>query len=163
MKPSTKYIFVIDTEQYAGNFERDLCAWITGCVGECEVGEEYAKKVPPEVVAKFEDILEHRPDEHGVCRPCEIWETPGWYNDGKGNHFKGEGEYPAYLSVAIFLHKIPAMETLETMRRRANAFNEARKEIEEAWNNSPITITQFRLLEEKITIDPMSAWYPDTP
>lgn len=38
------YIFIIDTDEYSGNFERDLCGYITGCVGDCEVGQEYADK-----------------------------------------------------------------------------------------------------------------------
>src|ERR1700723_2670348 len=102
MKPKTSYIFVIDTEQYSGKFERELCAWITGQVGECGVGITLAEYVPRHVYELFEEALVHRPDDHGCARPCEVWETPGWYNDGKGNHFRGEGKYTAYLSVAIF-------------------------------------------------------------
>ncbi len=31
------YLFVIDTDTYAGNFEREMCAYVTGQIGECEV------------------------------------------------------------------------------------------------------------------------------
>jgi hypothetical protein len=34
------YVFIIDTEQYAGNFEREMCAYCTGILGDCEVGED---------------------------------------------------------------------------------------------------------------------------
>jgi len=37
------FIFVIDTDTYAGNFERPMCAYMTGRVGECGVGEEFAE------------------------------------------------------------------------------------------------------------------------
>ncbi|KKK83825.1 hypothetical protein LCGC14_2789530, partial [marine sediment metagenome] len=35
---SDSWIFIIDTDSYAGNFEREMCAYITGRVGECGVG-----------------------------------------------------------------------------------------------------------------------------
>jgi len=37
------YKFIIDTDQYAGNFEREMCAYLTGTVGECGVGDEFAE------------------------------------------------------------------------------------------------------------------------
>ncbi len=36
------YLFVIDTDTYAGSFEREICAYVTGQIGECEVGKEEA-------------------------------------------------------------------------------------------------------------------------
>ena len=36
------YGFIVDTDSYAGNFEREMCAYMTGHIGECSVGEEYA-------------------------------------------------------------------------------------------------------------------------
>ena len=80
-----KWIFVIDTDSYAGNFERDMCAYITGVLGDCEVGDEFAKiylKETGEEESQFTEILEQRPDEHGCCRPCSCWETKGWLWDG---------------------------------------------------------------------------------
>lgn len=88
------YLFVIDTNRYAGNFEREMCAYITGQIGECEVGEEQAKLAKqeiPEVVAKLEELIESVPDEHGCHRPCSIFPTPGWFNHGMGGHFQ-EGQ-----------------------------------------------------------------------
>ena len=35
----TKY-FVVDTDTYAGNFEREMCAFMTGITGACGVGKE---------------------------------------------------------------------------------------------------------------------------
>lgn len=41
--PNQEWIFVVDTEQYAGNFERGMCAFMTGMLGECGVGSEEAR------------------------------------------------------------------------------------------------------------------------
>ena len=85
-----KFAFVVDTEQYAGNFERELCAYATGVVGECQVGEDeaslYAQEQPGD--NPFEDIILRLPDEHGCHRPVLTWPTPGWFNDGMGGHFR---------------------------------------------------------------------------
>ena len=37
-------MIIIDTDTYAGNFERELCAYVTGIVRDCEVGIEIAEK-----------------------------------------------------------------------------------------------------------------------
>ena len=80
---STK-IFVIDTDTYAGSFERELTAYITGQIGECGVGEEEQKMALKELpeVAKlwFEDNVRQVPDDGGCHRPTTIWSTPGWFS-----------------------------------------------------------------------------------
>ena len=81
-----KTIFVIDTDSYAGNFERDMCAYITGCIGECEVGEEFAQlylQETGEKYSQFDVLLEHRPDDEGCCRPTYMYHTKGWLYDGE--------------------------------------------------------------------------------
>lgn len=152
-------MFIVDTEQYAGNFERELTAWITGAVGECEVGREFAniaeKELPLDTRKWFEMNVTNCPDDRGCYRPTSLWETPGWYNNGSGKEFKVEpGEnppkkgYPAYLSVAIFLDEEPPPEIVEVMKERARSFNQrpGRRE----WDRD-ITVTGFRLIEQKVT------------
>ena len=90
MKKQSKWVFVIDTESYAGNFEREMCAHLTGIVGECGVGDDmapYYHKETGEKVSRFEGLLEQRNDE-GCRRPCSIWPTPGWFNHGMGGEFR---------------------------------------------------------------------------
>lgn len=93
-----KYIFVIDTDQYAGNFERDMCAYLTGEIGECEVGEErrddFINEVGEDILNLMDKIIEQKPDEHGTHRPCYIYPTPGFFNNGVGGEFK-DGEEDA--------------------------------------------------------------------
>lgn len=91
------WIFVIDTDEYAGNFERELTAYLTGQVGECGVGdhmaEAYVKETGDKDKEKFGDLLEHRADDRGCHRPCSIYPTKGWFNHGHGGHFRdGEDE-----------------------------------------------------------------------
>jgi len=87
------YIFVIDTDQYAGNFEREMTAYMTGQYGDCGVGAELISEIESAGLSAdyFEDLIDTRPDEHGCYRPCKIWQTPGWFNDGLGGHFR-EGD-----------------------------------------------------------------------
>lgn len=73
------YKFIIDTDSYAGNFERDMCAFLTGRVGECEVGHEFAERFSSEVGREFHNVVDQA-DEHGVFRPCETETTPGWFS-----------------------------------------------------------------------------------
>jgi hypothetical protein len=84
------HIFIIDTDKYSGNFERFMCGYITGQVGECGVGEDEATKAKKELgneeIDFFEYHTEHVEDE-GCHRPCSIWPTPGFFNDGKGTHW----------------------------------------------------------------------------
>jgi len=84
--------FVVDTDKYAGNFERELCAYMTGQVGECGVGEENAKRFEREVdeatAERMEWIVGMAPDDHGCHHPAKIYFMPGWFNNGHGGHFR---------------------------------------------------------------------------
>ena len=85
------FIFVIDTNEYAGNFEREMCAYLTGQVGECGVGQEMATVFYKETKAKlgdeYFDNIAHCPDDRGCSRPATIWPNPRYANDGMGGHY----------------------------------------------------------------------------
>jgi len=84
------FIFVVDTEQYAGNFEREMTAYCTGIIGECEKGKEHAalfKEECPDFTKLMYNIVAQVPDEHGCHRPTSIYPTPGFWNDGMGNEY----------------------------------------------------------------------------
>ena len=87
------WLLVIDTDSYSGNFERELTAYLTGQLGECGVGDkmadifaEDAKTNKPPV--NFDVEVFSEPDDKGCARPCTIFPTPGWCNDGMGGHYK---------------------------------------------------------------------------
>lgn len=82
-----KWIFIIDTDSYAGNFERDMCAYLTGVTGDCQVGDNFAalyhKEVKsPDGESVFHEYLEQRADDRGCCRPASCWPTKGWLSVG---------------------------------------------------------------------------------
>lgn len=157
------YTFVIDTEEYAGSFEREMCAYITAQVGECGVGDDMASdardQLSDSAVNWFANNVEKHPDEHGCYRPAAIHPTPGWCNDGRGNHSRGDAEkhYPAFLSVAIYLSSKPSEELVALMAERAKKFALERPDEPEG-NAQPLTVTGFRLIQERVTETELQAW-----
>lgn len=111
-KIPSNYAFVVHTDSYAGNFERDMCAFITGVVGECGVGiESIDEKVDYEIV---QDIIASYPDEHGCCRPVTICNT--------SDQWKEEAGKWVCNSVAILLDEKPTLEQKKFMEERAMLF-----------------------------------------
>ncbi len=154
-----KYIFVIDTDQYAGNFERNICAYCTGQIGDCKVGKEEAdkflQKYGEKIIFEMEEIIEQRPDEHGIHRPTTIYPTPGYLNNGNGKEYKeeewkeGMEKYPSYQSVAIFFYKKPEKEIVNMIKERAEKFIHQK----DKYSNKPRTmkILGFRMIKETLT------------
>jgi hypothetical protein len=120
-----KFIIIVDTAQYAGNFERELCAYASGQIGECSVGRDEVDEEMPNF-EWWEDNVEHQPDENGCYRPVEIYPNPRWTNDGYGNHtLLKEGEaraFVAYNSIAIALSELPTSEIWAQFKQRAKEF-----------------------------------------
>ena len=128
------YIFVIDTKDYAGNFERELCAYITGKVGQCEVGQEMAESFLEETkLIPFENVIEE-PDEHGCYRPVTIYPS------------KNTSQYN---SVAILFDSKPTKDQIDLMKKRALKFANLPSE----WIKTDkriSKITGFRLIKNTI-------------
>lgn len=130
------YLFVIDTDQYAGNFEREMCAYVTGQFGECEVGKEIADEVrkrEPKLVERLEDLVKSVPDDHGCNRPVSIFPTPGWFNNGMGGHYRPgqEEEALAHYKQQVEKQALEAPKSyVEHLRPQIIA--EGQKEIDEA-------------------------------
>ena len=97
---------VIQTDQYAGNFERELCAYVTGHIGECQVGKDL---VDPTIEEMFDGVILQIPDDHGCYRPVSIY-------DGDGSK---------YNSLVIFFEERPTKEMIDIIKERAKTFNEA--------------------------------------
>lgn len=138
------YGIVIDTEQYAGNFERELCA---ACTGRHDDTSGRAKALAMAYDGPdFEDKISGKDDEHGCYRHATVFPTPGWSNDGKGGHTKLTGKakmrYPAYLSVLIHLNSDLTQKQIDGIKERAFAFAKA----------GSITVTGFRMIRERTTI-----------
>lgn len=177
------FIFVIDTDKYAGNFERQMTGYMTGLVGECSVGSEEAEEFEAAGFRAdhFEQLLTQVADEHGCYRPCAIWPTPGWFNDGLGSEYRdGEEEkarknfkksaakiklplvemtkYPSYQSVAIFMNRPPNKAEVAILLRRAAEW--VRNHNVGKLGKQVLHITGFRLLQEKTTQELVNSWKP---
>lgn len=85
-----QYGFIVDTNLYTGNFEREMCAFMTGHVGECGVGIEEVDLYEEQYVA-LEDIEQVRDDED-CSRPVSAYPTPNIWNNGLGFEYKNGEE-----------------------------------------------------------------------
>jgi hypothetical protein len=119
-EPFEGYMVLIDTDKYAGNFERDMCAFITGVIGECGVGDEAQvialKELDPETKEWFKDNVALIADEHGCARPATIGRTPGWFNDGHGTNWKDGAdpeEIKAVRLASVLDYYTPLVENAE--------------------------------------------------
>lgn len=104
---SEKFRVLVKTDSYTGNFEREMCAHMTGHIGECEVGQEF---VGQEVFNVFDNYVEDVPDDNGCRRPVEV-------SDMNTNDFW------------IFFSQQPTREQLELMDSLARTFVTKSKEI----------------------------------
>lgn len=177
----TRYFIIVDTEDYAGSFERELCAYMTGTIGDCGVGKSYQElfldEESEEAFDWFEENVIYLPDDHGCRRPVKLSATPGWFNDGVGNHHREDDhdpkevvrkynsssgiraminsmdeihKYPAYQSIEIGFYEKPSNMLLQLMVNRANEFcNEAKLKS----CHPPSKITAVRFVERTTTVE----------
>jgi len=118
------WIVVVATDKYAGNFEREMCAYCTGVVGECGVGENLAAAFPHDR-AKWHSRMIQFPDDHGCRRPASIWSGPK-FND-----------------VAMFFADRPSEQEWEIVRSRAKEFAAGNK----------LKILGFKLIRYAVSVD----------
>jgi len=170
--PSDEKVIVVDTEEYSGNFERQMVAYITGLLGECGMGEKLAalakKELPLPVLEWFEEHVVMTSDEHGVHRPASISPTPGWYNDGRGNHYrdtkKGRNLYknkkhPAYQSVEFVVYEWPPDHIVQFILDRTKYYCEHAPEVDNLVRE-PLTLTGVRFVRRAVATLPFKRFQP---
>lgn len=151
------YILVADTEQYAGNFEREMCAYATGQTGDCGVGVEFVDYYSADIkhLDWWNENVYQKADEYGCYRPVEIFPTEGWINNGFGKFIKeseyGKPGYPAYMSVAVFTTAKPSEEVIQEFIQRVKDFCKFRPDLSENIDGTThkdcLTFTGVRLLQ----------------
>lgn len=157
--------FVVDTDQYAGNFERELTAYVIGQADEYANVDDYIAMFEEECGFDFEDLYDTRvsdPGDDGIMRaPNDLAPTPGWSNDGHGGHYRVDADHPfkhpAYQSVAIFLSREPTSEELAELVKRATSFSQLSRRRE--WDDRP-TILGCRLVKERLELIDTLVWSP---
>lgn len=161
--PQSEKAIIIDTEMYAGNFEREMVAYVTGEVGECGVGTDAAEvaqeELPAEARAWFEMNIVQTSDEHGCWRPASIAPTPGWSNNGHGKETKlkpgKKMKYPAYMSVEFCVNEWPPDNIMEVILGRVKKFcadwYPNRSRMAGLGGLKPIPFTGIRWAERNVT------------
>lgn len=137
--PKKGFAFVIDTNSYAGNFEREMTAYITGEIGECGVGENIIQEEFDYTI--FQDYIKQVPDDSGCYRPTSIWPI---------KRYEGFINQTDYFAVAIFFEEMPNDEQVKIMKERAQAFPKVfaiNGRMANFYNFDLIQITGFRILE----------------
>jgi hypothetical protein len=157
MNKKRRWLFVVDTDSFSGNFEREMCAYLTGMWdNDTHGGKQSAiakKELPSAMIAYFENHVSYHHEEvddgsHDVCQI--IYPTPGWWNNGMGKHTqgkppKGKTVYPAYQSVAIFFNEKPPDSVLKFLVDRAKEYCKNRLDICD--RRAPIKFISVRLIE----------------
>lgn len=82
-------IFVVDTNQYSGNFDREMCAHMTGVLSYSNVGHEHSKNYLEKYGKPMDGVILINEDHYRT--PVSLIVTPGMRNNGLGFEFK-EGE-----------------------------------------------------------------------
>lgn len=121
---------IIDTEQYSGNFEREMFSFITGLQNPRQDGiEEYCAKNIVNLEWWEDHSIEEDDDEYGP-QQMGIQVTPNWFNNGMGKHKRADDpdisnfkhKCPAYLSVGIFVDEVPPENVIKEIKKRAKEF-----------------------------------------
>jgi hypothetical protein len=97
---TAKFAIVIQTDSYGGNFEREMCAYTTGHIGECYVG---ANLVDVSIYDKFSGYICEEADDSGCYRPVGL----GCDIEGYTNQ-----------DVVIFFHIKPTTELIDIIKER---------------------------------------------
>lgn len=130
------HMIYVDTEDYSGNFERELVAFATGCAHEDSHSGIHDIAGTARAQMQFGDWWQNHIKEHAgeddEYPPCyaNIAATPGWFNNGMGGHFRvgtpgvdvGGRHYPAYQSVSLAVREFPPADVWEEFQERLIEF-----------------------------------------
>jgi hypothetical protein len=153
-----RIIFCVDTDSYAGNFERELCAYMTGIVGECGVGEEGQKLYEADGHEPLEDLVDAWvPDDHGCHRPAAIQPTPGWFNSGMTGPYRASDyneadvvrahneaveDYAKNTCEKVYADKAHGKKEAERFRKEHTIKKFTKKDMHPAYNSVGIFLTR---------------------
>lgn len=155
------YVLLIDTDKKAADFHREMTAYCTGMVGECETGRQLSDVFYLELGIEdgqlladeqnpFNEFIVSRPDE-GCWRPSAAYANPKFMETSNGDiEPLTEDNYqdsvrPAYTSVGIFLDEPLSKPLLEIIKERATKFR--------GIYQPNVQILGFRMLKETRTVE----------
>lgn len=134
-------VFAVDTGQYAGNFERSMCAFITGCLDPrlAQLGGWWMSIIAalPQAdlaaLAWAEELAHFVRFDH-YSTMVHVIPTPGMWSDGSGTGYgeynpvgeiperRGEAPFPLYNSVGIHFADVPSDAQIGQLCNRALRF-----------------------------------------
>jgi len=175
MKRSKYYLFVIDTEQFVGDFDREMTAYVTGRVSSDGIASKEAQLFYKETnlwtgdwnnssldvkscYSKLNNpfgFVMLQTDNDGVRNPSEMYSTQGWVSvDGqyvKEAEANGLMRGTAFLSLAIYMERTPTEHEESLLVERSHKFTDYWK--------SKIDIAGFRLIEKTISEETIQHWH----
>lgn len=153
------WAFVVDTDSYAGNFQRELCAYVIGARNDPSERDPYLKLFDRDCRLPLGDLSDARlvdPGDDDVhLAPCDLAATPGWASDGRGKVRRSTPDknrrykHPAYNSVSIFLQRKPTEEELGELLKRSLEFPTLPKF--HSWDSRP-RILGCRLIKADVLV-----------
>ena len=129
---------IVFTNKYAGNFERELCAYVTGMWDLETHGEVQAAVFNDEVGEPnpFEEYVTVQIDEHGLNSPNCI-----------------ERDYlGSYTGVGIYFNKKPTPALIELIKERAHKFCKDGLIFGNPVEKGELKILTFKLREITVTV-----------
>lgn len=94
----TEWGFVIDTDSYSGNFNREVCGYVAGVDDGTHGGREAEvarEEIGEAMLEWLEDNVLFFPESNGFPRCAHLYPTAGWFNHGMGGHFRDGQEEEA--------------------------------------------------------------------
>lgn len=174
-----KASFVIDTDQYPAEFERELIAYCTGLyawddfhgVEEADLfyaDHDMADYGPDrQEYSPFARFIDRRHDNKlGTLRPGGLYQTTVFFTDGNKNAREQDAaddvfKYPATHSIVIYLTRLPENQTdeglLARIRQRAVKFVSGLVKPRTKNGERP-KILGFRLFSEQTIIAEVDSW-----
>ncbi len=159
---SVEYTFVIDTNYPTSEFCEELTAYCTGIYSENASEEEinYSRifnqdmNIDEEIENNpFYNFIEQKNLGDNFYSPCSVYLNSKYGCDGYGNFALltednyEQYDYPAPLSVGIFLKNLPSDELFEILKKRVRQFFTDKKNVSvEGFR----LITVSRVAEEKV-------------
>jgi len=130
----TEYTLRIEIDKYAGNFEYDMWAYISGIVGDgncgCEMAEVFRNdNVDEYIVEWFDDEIIFIQDERGAYRPVQMYGPPN------------------YKGIEVRFSSLPSKEILDIVYHRACNFCN-RDIVPDRFDNFPTKIIRMDLIRE---------------
>ncbi len=160
------YWFVIDTDQPAHPFHRELAAYVVGAttrwgksLDEAEASQflellaRGARQAAAPSLDWTEQAVAHLPAEDGISTPVRCAATPGWVLDEAGRAYRPgqvpsgvEARLSSYQSVAISFKRALSEAEVLHLRERAQAFVQSDL-CPRGEDGTPAVILGYRLME----------------